>query len=101
MSGVIPRNLKKNDVSTSKRFPGVHKRGIHTDTQTHTQTHTHTHMSIAIDEMQCVACRLKMHSHLSRYSVELSILNSLQSLNYKKANDTVPTAKLTFRIGDE
>ena len=36
MSGVISRNLKKNGDSTSNRFPGVHKRGIHTDTQTHT-----------------------------------------------------------------
>ena len=40
--GVIPSNLKKNDVSISNRFSGVHKRGIHTDTQTHTDTHTHT-----------------------------------------------------------
>ena len=34
-----------------------------TDTRTHTHkytdTHTHTHMSIAIDEMQCDAFRLK------------------------------------------
>ena len=30
MSDVIPRNLKKNDVSISNRFPGVHKRGTHT-----------------------------------------------------------------------
>ena len=49
MSGVLSRNLKKNDVSTLNRFPGVHKRGIHTD----------THTSIAIGEMQCVAFRLK------------------------------------------
>ena len=27
MSGAIPRNLKKNDVCISNRFPGVHKRG--------------------------------------------------------------------------
>ena len=49
MSGVIPRNLKKNDVSISNRFPGVHKRGIHThaDRQTDRQTLTHTHMTIA------------------------------------------------------
>ena len=40
MSGVIPRNLKKNEVSISNRFPGVHKHGIHT--QEHTHTHTHT-----------------------------------------------------------
>ena len=52
MSGVISRNLK-NDVSTINRFPGVHKRGIYTD------THTDTHISIAIGEMQCVAFRLK------------------------------------------
>ena len=65
MSGVIPRNLKKNHVFTSNRFPGVHKRGTHTDTHrhthtdTHTHTQTHTHMSIAIGEMKCVAFRLK------------------------------------------
>ena len=29
MSGDIPRNLKKNDVSISNCFSGVHKRGIH------------------------------------------------------------------------
>ena len=57
MSGIIPRNLKKSNVSTSNRFPGVHKRGIHTHTYRH--THRHTHMSIAIGEMQCVAFRLK------------------------------------------
>ena len=51
MSGVIRRNLKQNDVSISNRFPGVHKRGIHTD--------THTHTTIAQGEMQCVAFRLK------------------------------------------
>ena len=60
MSGVILRNLKKNDVSTSNRFPGVHKRGTHTDTHTHTHTHRHTHVSIAIGEIQCVAFRLKI-----------------------------------------
>ena len=32
MSGVIPRNLKQNDVSILNHFPGVHKRGIHTQT---------------------------------------------------------------------
>ena len=56
--------------STSNRFPGVHKRGIHTDT-----THTHTHMSIAIGEMQCVAFRLKMSS--SKYSWNFFCLRSL------------------------
>ena len=43
MSGIIPSNLQKNDVSISNSFPGVHKCGIHTDTQTHTHTDTHTH----------------------------------------------------------
>ena len=43
MSGIIPRNLKKNDVPISNHFPGVHKRSIHTHRQTHTHTHTHTH----------------------------------------------------------
>ena len=42
MSGVIPRNLKKNDVSISNRFPGDRKRGIHTQIHRHTDTHTHT-----------------------------------------------------------
>ena len=37
--------LKNNGVSISNRFPGVHKRGIHTHTDRH--THTHTHMTIA------------------------------------------------------
>ena len=41
MSGAIPRNLKKNDVSILNRFPDVQKRGILTQTETHTQTHTH------------------------------------------------------------
>ena len=44
MSGAIPRNLKKNDVSILNRFSGVYKRGIHTQTETHTDTHTHTHI---------------------------------------------------------
>ena len=43
MSGVIPRNLKRNDVSISNRFPEIHKRGIHTQRHTHTHTHTDTH----------------------------------------------------------
>ena len=43
MAGVIPRNLKKNDVSTSNRFPGVHKRGIHTGKHTDKHSHKHTH----------------------------------------------------------
>ena len=47
MSGVIPRNLEKNDVSISNRFPEVHKRGIQTHTHTHRQKHTHTHMTLA------------------------------------------------------
>ena len=47
MSGVIMRNLTKNDVSILNRFPGVHKRGIyaHAHTHTHTHIHTHTHTS--------------------------------------------------------
>ena len=45
MSGVIPRNLKKNDDSISNRFPGVHKR----------DTHTHTHDdSIRRNAMRCI-----------------------------------------------
>ena len=56
MSGVIPCNLKKNDFSFSNRFPGVHKRGIHTHTHTHTQTHTHTHDdSIRRNAMRCIS----------------------------------------------
>ena len=39
MSGVISRNLKKNDASISNRFQEVHKRSIH--------THAHSHTMIA------------------------------------------------------
>ena len=42
MCGVIPRILKKDDVSISNRFPGVHKRVIYTHTDTDRHTHTHT-----------------------------------------------------------
>ena len=60
MFGVIPRNLKKNDFSISNRFPGVHKRVIHTHTHTHTHTqtdtHTHTHDdSIRRNAMRCIS----------------------------------------------
>ena len=48
MAGVIPCNLKKNDVSISNRLSEVHKRG----------TYTHTHFTIPYGEMQCVAFRL-------------------------------------------
>ena len=49
MSGVNPRNLKK-DVSISNRFSTVHKRGIHTD------THTHTHDDdIRRNAMRCIS----------------------------------------------
>ena len=60
MSGVISRNLEKNDVSISNRFSGVQKRGIHTQTHTHTHTHTHTDThddSIRRNAMRCI--RLK------------------------------------------
>ena len=51
MSGVIPRNIK-NDVSTSNRFHGVHKRGIHT----HRHTHTHIHVdSNRRNAMRCIS----------------------------------------------
>ena len=60
--GVIPHNLKKNDVSTSNRFPEVHKRGIHTHTHTqtdkHTDRHTHTQThdySIRRNAMRCIS----------------------------------------------
>ena len=43
MYGVIPRNLKKNDVCMSNHLPEVHKLGIHTHTHTLTHTHTRTH----------------------------------------------------------
>ena len=52
MSDVIPRNFKKNDISTSNRFPGVQKRGIHTHTDTHTQTHVDSTRGYA---MRCIS----------------------------------------------
>ena len=51
MSGVILRNFKKK-VSISNSFSGVHKRGIHTDTQTHTDTHDD---SIRRNAMRCIS----------------------------------------------
>ena len=53
MSSVIPRNLKKYDVSISNRFPGVHKRGIHTHTDTDKHTDTHDD-SIKRNAMRCI-----------------------------------------------
>ena len=53
MSGVIPHNLKKNDISISNHFPVVHKCGIYTYRQTDTHTHTDTHDdSIRRNEMR-------------------------------------------------
>ena len=43
MSGVIQRNLKKNDASISNRFPEVRKRDTHTRTHAHNHTNTHAH----------------------------------------------------------
>ena len=81
MSGIVPRNLKKNDVSDSNRFPGVQKRGIHTETQTHTHTdtHTHTHMSTAIGETQCVAFRLKINIIIFPEQIEILSKNYVMS----------------------
>ena len=42
MSGAILRNFKKNDIYILNRFPGVNKRGKHTQTETHTDVHTYT-----------------------------------------------------------
>ena len=56
MSGVIPSNLKKNDVSISNRFPEVHKGDTHTHTHTDRQTHTQTHDdSIRRNIMRCIS----------------------------------------------
>ena len=58
---------KKNDVSISNRFPGVHKRGTnaahtHTDTHTdaHTDTHRHTHTDTHTDT------HTQTHTHTRR-----------------------------------
>ena len=49
MFGFITRNLKKNDVCISNRFPGIHKRGIH--------THTHDN-SIRRNAMCCISPKI-------------------------------------------
>ena len=84
MSGVVSR-IKKNRRLYLKPFSGVHKRGIHTDTQTHrhtvTQTHRHTHThddSIRRNAMRCISpknplkarCQNVRHRHRGgqRYS---------------------------------
>ena len=69
MSGVIPRNVKKRRLYL-KPFPGVNKRGIHTQTDrhthTHTQTHTHTHThddSIRRKAMHCISPNKTIRSY--------------------------------------
>ena len=61
---VLLRIIKKNDVSISNRFPEVHKRGIHTQTDRQTHTHTHTYYdSIRRNAMRCISpndCRLSV-----------------------------------------
>ena len=70
MSGVIPSNLKKSDVSSSNCFPEVHKRGTHTHTHTHT-THTHTHT----------------HTHIHTHTLYDSIKrNAMRCISPKNAN---------------
>ena len=71
MSSVIPRNVKEKDVYTSNRFPGVHKRGIHTDTHTHTYTHTHTntHTYTHVDSNRRNALRCVSPTNLIKYDV--------------------------------
>ena len=52
MSGVIPSNLTKNDISILNHFPEVHKHGIHT----HRYTHTHTlYDIIRRNAMRCIS----------------------------------------------
>ena len=69
MFGVIPRNLKKTDVSISNRFPGVHKRGIHIYTHTHTHTQTHTlYDSMRRNAMRCISP--KNHISLKKIQVQ-------------------------------
>ena len=91
ISDVIPRNLKKKRLLYLKLFPGVHKRGIHTDTHRHTQTHIHkhTHTTIAIGEMQCVAFRLKTYFELRCISNVIHIFiqhNNVYQLRYIYVN---------------
>ena len=65
MFGVISRNLKKDDVSVSNRFPEVHKRGIHT----HTHTHTHDD-SIRRNAMRCISPKNLILKLLRLFSLE-------------------------------
>ena len=59
MSGVVPRNLKIIDVSISNRFPGVHKRGIYTDTHTHDD-------SIRRNAIRCISPKTFYHVTISQ-----------------------------------
>ena len=61
--GVIPRNLKK-DISISNHFPGVYKRGIHTDT--HTDTHDD---SIQQNAMRCISPKNALTDFKTRYTI--------------------------------
>ena len=82
MSCVILRNLKKNGVSISNRFPGVHKR----------DTHTHTHDdSIRRNAMRCISFKntawidqfwismIEWSEWLSLFALKKTILTSFRS----------------------
>ena len=93
MSGVIPRKFKKNDVSISNRFPGIHKRGIHTDT--HTDRHTYTHDdSIRRNAMHCISPK---NNKTLGYGLHKYLLQKKDMANICKFIPTEPTLKnLTF-----
>ena len=91
MSGVILCNLKKNNVSISNRFPGVHKRGIHTHIQTDRQTDRHTHddsiRSLKITELKLWGTSMehkfwkKGWAQLSGYKHGTQVLKETMELN--------------------
>ena len=112
MFGVIPHNLKKNDVSISNRFTEVHKHGTHTHTNTHTRTNTHTHIhtlththshththddSIRRYAMRCISPKyysnettlLSFHDHLAN-----DIFH--QQVSYQQLFDFIAVIDYTF-----
>ena len=82
MSGVIPRNLKKNDISISNRFPGIHKRGIQTHRHIHTHTDTHDD-SIRQNAIRCISPKKMNDIVFQSKSNNIKIKRILEKI-YKK-----------------
>ena len=84
MSDVIPRNLKKFNVSISNSFPEVHKRSVHTHPDRHTHTHPDTRDdSIKRNAMRCISLKIKQFT-IDMFSTSIVHLAFPQSWGAKE-----------------